>query len=67
MLFPLFVFLYNKITVRKNDGAKFFSAYSRKIELVPLNMHTIQGDHSDTLSAGFDHYQVGASAIGLKV
>ncbi|MCX2583502.1 hypothetical protein [Pedobacter sp. MR22-3] len=66
VLFPIFVFLYNKITIRKNDGEKGFSNYYKSIEVLRLNVPTIQGDYSDTLSVGFDHYRVGASAIGFK-
>ena len=66
VLFPIFVFLYNKITVRKNDGAKFFSAYYKKIITIRLDVPKLGGGYSDTLNVEFDHYRVGASPIGYK-
>ncbi|RBQ02201.1 hypothetical protein, partial [Pedobacter miscanthi] len=66
VLFPLFVVLYNKITVRKNDGEKFFSAYYKKIIPIQLSIPKLGGGYSDTLNVEFDHYRVGASPIGYK-
>lgn len=60
------MFLYNKITVRKNDGAKFFSAYYEKIISIQLDVRKLGGGYSDTLNVEFDHYSIGASPIGYK-
>ncbi|WP_440792937.1 hypothetical protein [Pedobacter sp. 22226] len=62
VLFPLFVVLYNKITVRKNNGAKFFSAYYKKIIPVQLSVPKLRGGYSDTLNVEFDHYRVGGKS-----
>jgi hypothetical protein len=66
ILFPLFIFLYNKITVRKNDGEKYFSAFLSQIKPVKLTVPAEDSYYLSEDNIGFDHFRRGASAIGFK-
>ncbi|KQM67151.1 hypothetical protein ASE74_06705 [Pedobacter sp. Leaf216] len=66
VLFPLFVFLYNKITVRKNDGAKYLNLYIGKISKIDLQIPVSDINSPIYMKTDFDHYRRGASGIGFK-
>lgn len=66
ILFPLFVYLYNKITVRKNDGEKYYKNFFDAIATVKLSIHKDDTYYLSKDYVGFDHYRQGASAISFK-
>ena len=66
VLFPLFVFLYNKITVRKNDGEKYLNFYVGKISKTNLKIPVSDINSPIYMKTDFDHYRRGASGIGFK-
>ena len=66
VLFPLFVFLYNKITVSKNDGEKYYKNFFDAIATVKLSIPKDDPYYLSKDYVGFDHYRQGASAIGFK-
>jgi len=66
VLFPIFVFLYNKITVSKNDGAKYLNLYIDKISKIDLQIPVSDINSPIYMKTDFDHYRRGASGIGFK-
>lgn len=66
ILFPLFVFLYNKITVRKNDGKKYYNIFFNGIASMKLSIPKEDPYYLSEDNIGFDSYRAGASAIGFK-
>ena len=66
VLFPLFLLLYNKITVRKNDGKKYFNDYFSKIKSFVLSVPSNENDNLPNVEANYDSYRKGASPIGFK-
>ena len=66
ILFPLFVYLYNKITVRKNDGEKYYKNFFDAIATVKLSIPKDDTYYLSKDYVGFDHYRQWASAIGFK-
>lgn len=66
VLFPIFVIIYNKVTVSKNDGQKVFNQYYGKIIKFSLNVPKVDDPYSDKLQTDFTHYRAGASPIGYK-
>ncbi|GAA4210897.1 hypothetical protein GCM10022289_38990 [Pedobacter jeongneungensis] len=66
ILFPLFVFLYNKITVRKNDGKKYYNIFFNGIAPMKLSIPKEDPYYLSEDNVGFDSYRAGASAIGFK-
>lgn len=63
---PIFVFLYNKITVSKNDGAKYLNLYIAKISKIDLQIPVSDINSPIYMKTDFDHYRRGASGIGFK-
>lgn len=66
VLFPLFVFLYNKVTVRKNDAKKYYNIFFNGIASMKLTIPKSDPYYLSEDNIGFSSYRAGASAIGFK-
>ncbi|MFC1224836.1 hypothetical protein ACFE6N_13565 [Pedobacter sp. BG31] len=66
ILFPLLVLLYNKITVRNNDGERYFKDFFDAIATIKLSIPKDDPYYLSKDYIGFAHYRRGASAIGFK-
>jgi hypothetical protein len=66
ILFPIFVFIYNKLTVSKNDGIKFLQTYLQQITPYKVVVPQINTAYNDQLRVEYDSYRAGASPVGFK-
>jgi hypothetical protein len=66
ILFPIFAFLYNKITVSKNDGERYFASYYNKMVPVKLTIPESDPNNKNLIQSDFSSYRKGADPIGFK-
>jgi hypothetical protein len=66
IIFPIFVFVYNKVTVRNNDGVKCFQLYMQQLIPYKIVVPQIDKAYNDQLKVEYDSYRAGANPIGFK-
>jgi hypothetical protein len=66
ILFPLFVWVYNRFTVRKNDGGKYVQAYLKQMTPCKITVPVIDTAYNDMLDVEYNSYRAGADPIGFK-
>jgi hypothetical protein len=66
IIFPIFVFIYNKVTVRNNYGVKYLQLYIQEIIPYKIVVPQIDTAYNDQLKVEYDSYRAGANPIGFK-
>jgi hypothetical protein len=66
VIFPIFVLIYNKVTVRNNDGDKYFQLYMQQLIPYKIVVPQIDTAYNAQLKVEYDSYRAGANPIGFK-
>ncbi|WP_345952876.1 hypothetical protein [Mucilaginibacter sp. PAMB04168] len=66
VLFPIFVFIYNRVMVSENDGAKYLQVYLQQIIPYKIVVPQMSTAYTNQLKVEYDSYRAGANPIGFK-